>query len=164
MPIATPRQRTPSILERQLCTSAHKPPSGDEWLHEVKYDGWRLMARKCGDDVRLYSRGGVEWSERLPKLTDAVRSLGAGDAWLDGEIVYLDDAGFPDFHALQDAMRTRTEQRLVYHVFDLPWLNGKSLCALSVLDRKARLARAHSRQSRELLNPAGSRPQTLIGT
>ena len=70
------------------------------------------MARKQGRDVRLYSRGGVEWSERLPKLAEAGWSLGARDAWLDGEIVYLDDAGFPDFHALQHAMRAPTERRL----------------------------------------------------
>src|SRR5262245_59493364 len=109
MTVATPRHSIPTALQPQLCTSASEPPSGDEWLHEVKYDGWRLMVRKSGDDVWLYSRGGVEWSERLPKLAAAVRSLNARDVWLDGEIVYLDDAGFPDFHALQHAMRTRAE-------------------------------------------------------
>jgi bifunctional non-homologous end joining protein LigD len=61
------------------------------------------------------------------------------DVWIDGEIIYLDDHGFPDFGALQHAMRTREERRRVYQVFDLPWLDGESLCRLSVLERKARL-------------------------
>jgi bifunctional non-homologous end joining protein LigD len=110
-----------------------------EWLNEVKYDGWRLLARKQGRHVRLYSRGGIEWSERLPKLADAVRSLGARDAWIDGELVYLDDDGFLDFIALQHSMPARVERRLVYHVFDVPWLNGESLPRATVLNRKARL-------------------------
>jgi bifunctional non-homologous end joining protein LigD len=126
-------------LEPQLCTAAPSAPSGDEWIHEIKYDGWRLLARKQGSVVRLYSRGNVEWSERLPKLADAVRSLDVADAWLDGEIVCIDDRGCPDFHALHHAIRARNEHRLVYQVFDAPWLNGEPLWTQSLLDRKAKL-------------------------
>jgi bifunctional non-homologous end joining protein LigD len=68
MPAATLRPSTiPASLEPQLCTAASKVPSGGDWLHEIKYDGWRLMARKQGDVVRI-SRGGVEWSDRLPRV------------------------------------------------------------------------------------------------
>jgi bifunctional non-homologous end joining protein LigD len=139
MPVATSRLAPPTTLDPQLCTSASTAPAGAEWLHEVKYDGWRLLARKHGRDVRLYTRGGVEWSERLPNLAAAVRSLNVYDVWMDGEIVYLDDQGFPDFVALQHAMRARAERRLVYQVFDMPWLNGESLARATVLERKARL-------------------------
>jgi bifunctional non-homologous end joining protein LigD len=131
--------RLPALLEPQLCTAAPRAPSGDDWLHEIKYDGWRLLARKQGTRVRLYSRGGVEWSERLPKLAAVIRSLSVDGVWIDGEIVCLDDMGFPDFVALQHAMRARDERRLVYYMFDLPWLDGESLCRESVLDRKAKL-------------------------
>ena len=65
----------PAVVEPQLCTLVELPPSGADWLHEIKYDGWRLLAPKLGDDVRLYTRGGVEWSQRLPHLVDAIREL-----------------------------------------------------------------------------------------
>jgi bifunctional non-homologous end joining protein LigD len=100
-------------------------------------------------DGRLYTRGVVEWSHRLPRLVEAIRGLSVESAWLDGEIVHLDDAGFPDFEQLQRDMRARAEQRLVYHVFDLPWLNGEDLTRRRLLDRKAMLA--------ETVRDAGSR-------
>jgi bifunctional non-homologous end joining protein LigD len=137
--IVSSPQVIPALLEPQLCTLVEQPPSGADWLHEIKYDGWRLLARKQGDDVRLYTRGGIEWSERLPRLVEAIRGLGASSAWLDGEIVHLDDAGFPDFEQLQRDMRARAERRLVYHVFDLLWLDGEDLMRKRLLDRKARL-------------------------
>ena len=62
----------PALLEPQLCTLVEEPPGGADWLHEIKYDGWRLLGRKHGDDVRLYTRGGVEWSQRLPHLVEAI--------------------------------------------------------------------------------------------
>lgn len=64
----------PALFEPQLCTLVDQPPSGAGWLHEIKYDGWRLLARKHDDDVRLYTRGGVEWSQRLPRLVEAIRA------------------------------------------------------------------------------------------
>jgi bifunctional non-homologous end joining protein LigD len=137
--VASPKN-IPALLEPQLCTLVEQPPSGADWLHEIKYDGWRLLARKQGDDVRLYTRGGVEWSERLPHLVAAIRGLSVSSAWLDGEIVHLDDSGLPDFEQLQRDMRARAEQRLVYHVFDLPWLIGEDLTRRRLLDRKAMLA------------------------
>jgi bifunctional non-homologous end joining protein LigD len=130
----------PAVLEPQLCTLVEQPPSRADWLHEIKYDGWRLLARKHGDDVRLYTRGGVEWSQRLPHLVEAIRELRVESAWLDGEIVHLDDAGFPDFEQLQRDMRARAERRLIYHVFDLPWHNGQDLTRRPLLDRKALLS------------------------
>jgi bifunctional non-homologous end joining protein LigD len=139
MPSATTRIHIPSTLEPQLCTASPKAPSGDEWLHELKYDGWRLLARKQERTVRLYSRGGAEWSDRLPRIANAVRSIRATDAWLDGEIVCVDHSGFPDFNALHHALRSKDECRLVYQVFDLPWLNGESLQRLCITERKARL-------------------------
>ena len=129
----------PAPLEPQLCTLVEQPPVGDDWLHEIKYDGWRLLARKQGSDVRLYTRGGVEWSQRLPRLVEAVRGLAVDSAWLDGEIVRLDDDRFPDFEQLQRDMRARAERNLFYQVFDLPWLHGEDLTRWPLLDRKTRL-------------------------
>src|SRR3982750_248620 len=120
----------PRTLDPQLCTLAAEPPSGDGWIHELKYDGWRLVARKDGDDVRLWTRGGVEWSRRLPAISAAIRDLPVRNAWLDGEVVHLDANGFPDFEALQRDMRSGRREWLYYHVWDLPWLNGKDLSRL----------------------------------
>jgi bifunctional non-homologous end joining protein LigD len=128
--------KLPTFLEPQLCTLVARPPSGSDWLHEIKYDGWRMLARKQSDDVRLYTRGGVEWSQRLPRLVDAIRELPIASGWLDGEIVHLDDAGCPDFEQLQRDMRARAERRLVFHVFDLPWLDGEDLTRRPLVDRK----------------------------
>jgi len=129
----------PALLEPQLCTHVEQPPRGVNWLHELKYDGWRLLARKHRDDVQLYTRGGIEWSQRLPRLVEADRNLRVDSAWLDGEIVHLDDAGFPDFEQLQRDMRARAERRLVFHVFDVPWLNGEDLTRRPLLERKTLL-------------------------
>jgi bifunctional non-homologous end joining protein LigD len=141
--------KIPAVIEPQLCMLVERPPSGANWLHEIKYDGWRLLARKAGDEVRLRTRGGIEWAERLPHLAEAIRGLGASSLWLDGEIVHLDDAGLPDFEQLQRDMRVGDERRLVFHVFDLLWLNGEDLTRDHLLDRKARL--------REVIQCADSR-------
>jgi bifunctional non-homologous end joining protein LigD len=138
----SPLDAIPAVLEPQLCTLVEQPPSGADWLHEIKYDGWRLLARKCGDDVRLYTRGGIEWSQRLPRLVEAIRGLSVATAWLDGEIVRLDDAGFPDFEQLQRDMRARAEGHLFFHVFDVPWLNGDDLTRRRLFDRKTLLREA----------------------
>src|SRR4051812_8939098 len=129
----------PRTLDPQLCTLVPEAPSGDSWLHEIKYDGWRLLARKHDKDVRLYTRGGVEWSQGLPALKRAIASLPVREAWLDGEIVHLDHEGLPDFEAVQRDMRARDETRLFYHVWDVPWLDTENLCGIPLLERKQRL-------------------------
>lgn len=130
----------PTSLSPQLCTLVPDVPDGAEWLHEIKYDGWRLLARKDGSDVRLYTRGGVEWSARLPKLADAVRQLPVRSAWLDGEIVHLDAKGYPQFERVMPCVRTSNEAAIFYHVWDLPWLDGRSLTDQPLLERKAVLS------------------------
>jgi bifunctional non-homologous end joining protein LigD len=129
----------PAILSPQLCTLTSDIMTSDEWLHEIKYDGWRLLARKDAKSVRLYTRGGVEWSARLPKLAAAIQSLGAKSAWLDGELVYLDANGFPRFELLHRAIRSSDEASLYFQVWDLPWLNGRNLCDRPLLERKRAL-------------------------
>lgn len=137
--LALPRA-VPRSLAPQLCTLVPAPPDGAEWIHEIKYDGWRLLARKQGKRVRLFTRGGHEWSARLPRLTAAIAALNAGSAWLDGELVYLDDDGVSRFEPLAGCIRSRSESRLYYQIFDLPWINGRDLTHSPLLDRKRRLS------------------------
>ena len=130
----------PPQLDPQLCTLVPEAPAGDGWIHEIKRDGWRLLARKDGPSVRLYTRGGYEWSDSLPAIAKAVSQLPCRSAWLDGELVYLDDEGVSVFDALMPEVRGRG-RRLYYQCWDLLHLDGVSLTRNALLDRKAALAR-----------------------
>jgi bifunctional non-homologous end joining protein LigD len=132
----------PEVLEYspQLLSRASTPPLGSGWVHEIKYDGYRLLARAHGARVCLRSRPGADWTARLPFIAKAVASLGARALALDGELVYLTEDGFPDFERLGHATRSREHQaQLYYQVFDLLELNGEDLTARPLLERKARL-------------------------
>lgn len=127
----------PPRITPQLLTSAKAAPEGDDWLHEIKYDGYRLLCRVEGGRARLFSRPGRDWTADLPALVKAVEGLGMGSAWLDGEMVALRADGTPDFHALKRAIGgKRGAPRLVYQVFDLLYLDGRELLGLDVLARK----------------------------
>lgn len=132
----------PDFVEPQLATLVATPPRGTGWIYEAKYDGYRLLARVRGDELRLFTRHGVDWSERLPRLRQALAARKLGDSWLDGEIVVLDKTGRPDFQALQNAFDAGRDAAIVYYVFDAPWLAGHDLRRASLLERKARLAEA----------------------
>ncbi|HZW76569.1 MAG TPA: DNA ligase D, partial [Caldimonas sp.] len=107
---------------------------------EIKFDGYRLLARIAGDDVRLFTRRGNDWSERMAALVDAVRALGIGPAWIDGEIVVNGAHGVPDFNALQNAFESARVVDIQYYVFDLPYWNGHDLRAVPLVERRALLA------------------------
>ncbi|HEU0015849.1 MAG TPA: hypothetical protein VFQ45_19380 [Longimicrobium sp.] len=126
----------PDHLEPQLLSAAKAPPEGDGWLHEVKYDGYRLLCRMEHGRARLFTRRGSDWTGKLAKVAAAVERLGTGDAWLDGELVALRPDGRPDFEALHRAMAGRGGVRLAYQVFDVPYAAGRSLLEHGVLARK----------------------------
>jgi bifunctional non-homologous end joining protein LigD len=130
----------PQELAPQLATLVSEPPAGGGWIWEIKFDGYRVLARVDGDDVRLFTRRGNDWSERLPALVDAVRALGLGSAWLDGEIVVNGANGAPDFNALQNAFDSARTGSIVYYVFDLPYAAGHDLRAVPLVERRAVLA------------------------
>jgi len=130
-----------TFIPPQLLTAAKQAPPGDRWLHEVKYDGYRLGACVQSGRVRLYTRGGHDWTEKLRAIEGAVAELGLRDAYLDGELVAIGADGLPDFTALHRAMRGgRNAPPLLYHAFDLLRVRGRDLLAACVLERKQRLA------------------------
>jgi bifunctional non-homologous end joining protein LigD len=148
-------------LSPQLLSRAARPPNGDAWLHEIKYDGYRLMASVDRGRVCLRSRPGADWTSRLPFIAQAVASLGVSEACLDGELVYLTDDGFPDFERLWEATRSREQRgRLYYQVFDLLCVNGADLTSRPLLERKARLvdllSRADSQRVRYVAHTTGN--------
>lgn len=130
----------PRVLEPQLLASEREVPEGDGWIHEVKYDGFRLLARVTEAGVRLFTRNGADWTSRLSRVAGAVEALGLGESWLDGELVALGGDGVPRFDALPMAIRgARGALPLIYQVWDAPWLDGRDLRAKCVLERKRRL-------------------------
>ncbi|EKT4467703.1 DNA ligase D [Pseudomonas putida] len=128
----------PEQLQPQLATLVDSPPAGD-WRYEVKFDGYRILARIDGEDVRLFTRNGHDWSEKMPHQVQALRALKLGSAWLDGEVVVAGENGMADFQALQNAFDTAHDEHIVYYLFDLPFLGGQDLRQVPLQDRRETL-------------------------
>ncbi|MGP1309535.1 MAG: DNA ligase D [Phycisphaerales bacterium] len=137
----TRARRVPRIPEYrpQLCTLAANAPSGEGWLHEIKLDGYRLLARRTAKGVRLDTRTGKDWTARFPPIADAVAALGCESCVLDGEATIVDDDGRTSFQQLQNAIKARRFDRLVYFVFDLLYIDGHDLTRSPLIERKAAL-------------------------
>ncbi|WP_447577069.1 DNA ligase D [Achromobacter kerstersii] len=125
-----PGQETdmPGSLKPQLATLVDGiPRRGDDWLYEVKFDGYRMLARIDGPNVKLFTRNGHDWSAKMPHLVQAMRGLPAQSAWIDGEIVVLTDNGVPSFQALQNAFDGKRTKDIVFYAFDLPYIAGRDI-------------------------------------
>lgn len=126
--------------EPQLATLVKAPPDGDDWLHEIKYDGYRMGCAISPHGVRLTSRNGLDYTAALPEIVADAKALPVTSALLDGEVVVLLEDGRASFQALQNALSDRTARAgLVYLVFDLLEVDGASLRSLPLEARKARL-------------------------
>ncbi len=99
----------PKLVEPALATLVDDVPTGDEWLFEIKFDGYRILTVADGDDVRCYTRNGLDWTARFGGLPDAVAKLHLDRALLDGELVAIGEDGRTDFSALQDALTPRRQ-------------------------------------------------------
>ncbi len=95
-------------------------PPREHGLYEIKFDGYRIMARVDKGKVRLVTRGGQDWSSKMPQLVQEIKALGIKSAWLDGEIVVLGENGTPDFNALQKAFERPGSAEIQYFLFDCP--------------------------------------------
>jgi bifunctional non-homologous end joining protein LigD len=133
-----PRRR--QRYEPVLATLVSAPPRGDEWLHEIKLDGYRIGAIVEGGRVELRSRRGNDWTDRFPTIADAAAKLDAKSAVLDGEAVVLLPDGRTSFQALQNAFGADPARDVHYFVFDLLALDGEDVSALPLEERKKRLA------------------------
>lgn len=135
------RPMLPIRIEPQLLTPSREPPEGDRWIHEVKYDGYRLLCRVEHGRARLFTRPGNDWTHALPGIAAAVEALETGDAYLDGELVAIGPDGVPDFDALRRSIGGgRGALPLVYQVFDALYAGGRSLMGADLLTRKRVLA------------------------
>ncbi|RWA60718.1 DNA ligase D [Mesorhizobium sp.] len=129
------------FIEPQLATLEKNAPSGDDWLHEVKFDGYRMQAQIAGSEVRLLTRAGLDWTEKFDgPVTAALAGLKCRDAVIDGEIVVLADSGISSFPLLQADLSARRTGRFIYYVFDLMRLDGEDLRREPLVERKQALA------------------------
>ncbi|CDZ31047.1 DNA ligase D [Neorhizobium galegae] len=127
----------PEFIPPQLCETLDRPPSGDGWIHEIKFDGYRIQTRIENGEVTLKTRKGLDWTAKYPAIATSTANL--PDAILDGEICALDENGAPDFAALQAALSEGKTDELVYFAFDLLFEGNQDLRPLPLTERKERL-------------------------
>jgi bifunctional non-homologous end joining protein LigD len=130
--------RADGFVDPCIPSRAPKPPSGPDWVHEVKHDGYRLIVRRDGPTVRLFTRRGYDWTGRYPAIASAAAKIRGQSFTLDGEAVVCGDDGVAIFDALH---RHGTVRAAILQAFDLLELNGEELRPLPLGQRKARLAR-----------------------
>ncbi|MHC8367378.1 DNA ligase D [Pseudomonas sp. ZT5P21] len=133
------KAKLPDLIKPELATLVEKAPGG-EWSYEIKFDGYRIMARIDHGEVRLFTRNGHDWTHKLPKQVEALASLQLESAWLDGEMVVANEQGVPDFQALQNAFDSGRSGNILYYLFDMPYLNGVDLREVPVEERRVALA------------------------
>ena len=138
----------PEFIQPQLATLVAEPPQGDEWLHELKFDGYRMLCHLNRGKVRFWSRNRKDWTNKFPHLGKAIKAFPATSVILDGEVVVMDAAGHTSFQKLQQSFKSG-DSGLIFQIFDLIYLDGFNLTATPLIDRKLILA--------ELLESVGGR-------
>jgi bifunctional non-homologous end joining protein LigD len=131
----------PDFVPPSLATLRTSAPSGDGWIHEIKFDGYRIQARLDHGEVRLLTRKGLDWRNKFPNVAAAVAALPAETALIDGEIVVEDEEGHSNFSMLQAALKEGSHDRFIYYVFDLLHIDGRDLRETPLIERKAELKR-----------------------
>jgi DNA ligase D-like protein (predicted ligase) len=130
----------PQRIEPALALLARKPPTGDQWAYEVKWDGYRLAVHVESTGVRIITRGGHDWTSFFPAIATAAKALGPATMILDGEAVVLDDKGLPNFGLLQQALggrrATRAAGAAIFYAFDLLYFDGHNLTGLELSSRR----------------------------
>ena len=147
---AAQKATLPATLKPQLATLVESPPKGD-WRYEVKFDGYRILARIEDGEVRLFTRNGHDWTARLPSQAKALARLKLRSAWLDGEMVVTNEQGVADFQALQNAFDATRDEQIIYYLFDLPFLNGLDLRQCPLQQRRTALAAVLEKADAECL-------------
>jgi len=138
-------------VKPQLSKLVKVPPAGPEWLHEIKFDGYRMHARLDHSDVQLLTRTGVDWTRKYPSIAHAVKELPVSQAYVDGELCGVRPDGTISFDLVQTAHQIHHDAALVFFLFDLLFVDGEDLTGQPLAERKARLA--------ELLTGAGGELQ-----
>src|SRR4051812_3807695 len=128
----------PRFVDPQLARLVEQPPGGSDWVHEVKFDGYRMQLRVENGKAKLFTRKGLDWTDKFAAIAKTAAKF--PDCILDGEVCALDHNGAPDFAALQAALSDGKSDALIYFAFDLLFVEGEDLRPLPLTTRKARLA------------------------
>ena len=136
-------ENMPPFIAPQLCTSVDRPPGGNDWVHEIKFDGYRIQMRVEDGKVSLKTRKGLDWTVKFGAIATAARAL--PDCIIDGEIVALDHQGSPDFAGLQAALSDGKTDDLIFFAFDLLFFRGQDLRQNTLVDRKQSLKKLSKR-------------------
>ena len=136
----------PAFVAPCLATLSDKAPDSGNWVHEIKFDGYRIQARLDGGKVKLLTRKELDWTKKFPTIADAVAKLPVRSALIDGEVVVEGDDGISSFSLLQQDLKAARHDRMVFYVFDLMYLEGADLKSLPLGARKDALARLLKRQ------------------
>jgi bifunctional non-homologous end joining protein LigD len=140
-PAGAVKAALPEKLSPQLATLVDSPPADSgAWEYEIKFDGYRLLARIDGKSIGLFTRNGNDWTGKLPGLAASIAKMKLPPGWYDGEIVALDNRGMPDFQTLQQAFDGSDTQHLIYYLFDLPYCGGYDLRSVALSERRRLLA------------------------
>ena len=140
----------PERFKPQLATLVDSVPTGD-WRYEIKFDGYRMLARIDAGKVGLFTRNGHDWTAKMPQQAAALAALGLESGWLDGEVVVPNEEGAPDFQALQNAFEAGRSGSILYYLFDMPYLNGMDLREVPLEQRRAALREVLGRSDSGLL-------------
>jgi DNA ligase D-like protein (predicted ligase) len=143
-----PSPDLPKWVKPQLCKVVDAPPQGPEWLHEIKYDGYRMHTRLDHGKAQLLTRTGLDWTQKYPPVAAALSTLPAKQAYLDGELCVVRPDGKTSFSLIQAASDSGNADTLVFFLFDLLYLDGEAISLAPLLERKERL--------RDLLSNVGT--------
>ena len=130
------KARLPTLLAPTLATLVAQAPAGDDWINEIKYDGYRMVCRIDGGRVRLFSRSGKEWTKVFPTVAEDLGKLPVRSAWIDGEVVVLDAEGRSSFQSLQNALSEGAARNVTFFAFDLVYRDGYDLRGVALTERK----------------------------
>jgi len=128
----------PGFVEPALATSIEKVPSGERWIHEIKFDGYRVQVHLAHQEVKVFTRRGNDWTKRFKKVANDAWHIKAGSAIIDGEIVVPANDGTTDFSVLQNELKGKSTS-IVLVAFDLLYLNGRDIRKVTLIERKAEL-------------------------
>src|ERR1700722_3394821 len=129
----------PRFVPPQLSQPVEKPPSGPQWVHEIKLDGFRMAARIDNGRVQLLTRTGLDWTNKYPSASAALANVRVKSAYIDGELCGVDEAGLPSFAQTQAATDGERGVHLVYYAFDLLHIDDRDVSTLQLIERKALL-------------------------
>jgi len=133
-----PRPRFLGFIAPALATSIERLPSGERWIHEFEFDGYRVRVHLANEAIKIFTRRGNDWTKRFRKIADDAWHISAGSAIIDGEVVVPSENGTTDFAVLQNELKGKST-KIVLVAFDLLYLNGYDLRGLPLRQRKAHL-------------------------